>query len=77
MPNSPGKGDAEVVALAAIMAEFTLPAGLHGSGRRRYAAAMGLYRRGQLSEELLEIYRTLAMDDQADPVAERERCGLG
>ncbi len=55
------------------LTEFRLPAGLPGSGRRRYAAAMSLYLRGAISEEVLETYRALAMDDRADPTEELRR----
>jgi hypothetical protein len=56
--------------------EFRLPAGLPGSGLRRYAAAMSLHLRGAISEEVLETYRALAMDDRADPAEELRRLGL-
>lgn len=56
-----------------VLREVRLPAGLPGSGRRRYAAAMSLYLRGAISEEVLETYRALAMDDHADPTEELRR----
>jgi hypothetical protein len=52
------------------------PPGEPGSGRLRYAAAMGLWRAGALPEPVLEVYRTLALDDRADPEAELARHGL-
>jgi hypothetical protein len=59
-----------------VLEEFLLPAGLPGSGRRRYAAAMGLHLRGAISEEVLEVYRALALDDHADPAVELRRIAL-
>ncbi len=38
-----------------------------GSGTIRYAAAMYFYQHGELSSKALEIYRTLAKDDNSDP----------
>ena len=38
-----------------------------GAGKMRYAAAMYFYQRGQLSDTVLEIYRSLAKDDQCIP----------
>ena len=43
--------------------------GREGSGRIRYAAAMYFYQQGQLTAELLEIYRRCCKDDHEDPVS--------
>ena len=45
------------------------PLGLPRSGRQRYAAAMGLYRDGHISEAVLEVYRICSPLDGQDPVA--------
>ena len=42
--------------------------GLPGSGAARYGAAMSLYQRGEMSAELLEIYRRCCNLDDEDPV---------
>lgn len=39
-----------------------------GSARRRYAAAMTLYNAGQISAEVLEVYRSCASLDGQDPL---------
>lgn len=57
-------------------AELALPAGIPGSGRRRYAAAMWFHLHSDLPEAALEVYRALALDDGADPLAELARLGL-
>jgi len=56
--------------------ELRLPPGLAGGGRRRYAAAMWLHGDGAMPEDALELYRTLALDDRADPDLELCRAGL-
>jgi len=43
------------------------PLGNHHSGRVRYAAAMHLYHRGMISEELLEDFRICAKRDDEYP----------
>ena len=43
------------------------PLGGHHSGRVRYAAAMHLYHRGMISEELLEGFRICAKRDDEYP----------
>ena len=48
-------------------AALATPVGLPGSGRVRYAAAMHLYYRGELSPDALEVYRVLALIDGEDP----------
>jgi hypothetical protein len=60
---------------ARIRSEFLLPAGMPGTGRRRYAAAMWLHVQGMLDEEALEVYRALAMDDRACASQELRRIG--
>lgn len=42
--------------------------GLPGSGVARYGAAMYFYQRGEMSAELLEIYRCCCKLDNEDPV---------
>ncbi len=56
--------------------ELRLPQWVPGGGRRRYAAAMWLHRAGEMSDDILELYRTLALDDRAEPVIELRRAGL-
>ena len=43
------------------------PLGQPGSGRVRYGAAMALYQAGQISAEVLEVYRVAAAHDGRDP----------
>jgi len=45
------------------------PAGEDWSGRTRYAAAMSFYLRGEMSAEILEIYRICSRIDAEDPLA--------
>jgi hypothetical protein len=52
------------------------PLGVKGSGRVRYGAAMALWRDGQISAEVLEVYRVAAAHDARDPVAELAIRGL-
>jgi hypothetical protein len=40
-----------------------------GSGRARYAVAMGLFQSGQIGPEVLEAYRVAAGDDATHPAA--------
>jgi hypothetical protein len=50
------------------------PLGQPGSGRVRYGAAMELWRLGQISAEVLEVYRVVSAHDGRDPMdALRER----
>ncbi len=42
--------------------------GLPGSGAVRYGAAMYFYQRGDMSAELLEIYRCCCKLDNEDPL---------
>jgi hypothetical protein len=44
------------------------PAGEEWSGRARYAAAMYFYKAGQMSAEVLEIYRICSRLDNEDAV---------
>lgn len=44
------------------------PAGEEWSGRARYAAAMYFYRAGEMSAEVLEIYRICSRIDHEDAV---------
>ena len=44
------------------------PAGEEWSGRARYAAAMYFYRKGEMSAEVLEIYRICSRIDGEDAV---------
>lgn len=44
------------------------PAGEEWSGRARYAAAMFFYKSGEMSAEVLEIYRICSRLDQEDAV---------
>lgn len=44
------------------------PAGEEWSGRARYAAAMHFYRKGEMSAEVLEIYRICSRIDHEDAV---------
>lgn len=50
------------------------PIGVSGSGKTRYAAAMYFYKQGEISSELLEIYRRCCKWDNEDPrkLAEHE-----
>ncbi len=45
------------------------PLGRPWSGRTRYAAAMHLYQKGELSAEVLEVYRACSRLDSEDPLA--------
>lgn len=44
------------------------PAGEEWSGRARYAAAMYFYRQGEMSADVLEIYRICSRLDNEDAV---------
>ena len=52
------------------------PPGQPGSGRVRYGAAMELWRQGQISAEVLEVYRVAAAHDSRDPLAALRDAGL-
>jgi hypothetical protein len=45
------------------LALLNTPGGTKASGLVRYAAAMYFFQRGKISEQDLEIYRSLAKDD--------------
>jgi Dimethlysulfonioproprionate lyase len=45
------------------------PLGEPGSGRVRYGAAMALYRDGQISADVLEVYRVASAHDGTDPLS--------
>ena len=50
------------------MVLVTAPSGPVGSARARYAAAMALYQSGQLSAEVLEVYRGCVPLDADNPL---------
>ena len=52
------------------------PLGEPGSGRVRYGAAMALWRDGQISAEVLEIYRVASAHDRRDPISVLKELGL-
>lgn len=43
------------------------PLGENWSGRTRYAAAMFFYQRGEMTSEVLEVYRLCSRLDHQDP----------
>ena len=47
-----------------------------GSGRVRYGAAMELYAQGQISAEVLEVYRIASAHDGRDPAVMLREMGL-
>jgi len=53
------------------------PLGEPWSGRTRYAAAMFLYKRGEMDAETLEVYRICARLDNADPLPIIRDRGMG
>jgi len=53
------------------------PLGEEWSGRTRYAAAMYLYRKGEMSADVLEVYRTCSRLDAEDPLAIVRERGIG
>jgi hypothetical protein len=54
----------------------TLP-GIAWSGRTRYAAATFFYHRGEMSAEVLEIYRICSRLDAEDPLDVLRRWEIG
>ena len=64
------------MATALHKALFDVPVGQAGSGRLRYAKAMSLYQSGQMSPELLEVYRVCCKFDSEDPVEVAEQGGV-
>lgn len=63
--------------LAENWALIKTPLGEEWSGRARYAAAMFFYKRGDLSAEVLEVYRICARLDREDPLAIVRDRGVG
>jgi len=53
----------------AALAALVTPCGIAGSGRVRYGAAMYFNRKGELSDQALEVYRILSPRDGEDPAA--------
>jgi len=53
------------------------PLGEPWSGRTRYAAAMYLYKRGQMNAETLEVYRLCSRLDHQDPLSIIRDRGVG
>ncbi|KQS97778.1 MULTISPECIES: hypothetical protein [unclassified Rhizobium] len=53
------------------------PLGIEWSGRTRYAAATFFYHRGEMSAEVLEVYRICSRIDAEDPVDVLERWQVG
>lgn len=53
------------------------PLGEDWSGRTRYGAAVHLYNRGQMSPEVLEVYRICSRLDAEDPLAVLRDRGIG
>lgn len=53
------------------------PPGTPWSGRARYAAAMYFYFAGEISADILEVYRTCARLDGEDPLRVVEARGIG
>ena len=49
-------------------ADLTSRPGAPGSGARRYAAAMYFFNRGEMTAEMLEIYRCCSKFDHEDPI---------
>ncbi len=55
----------------------TTPLGEPWSGRTRYAAAMYFYKRGEMSAEVLEVYRLCSRLDAEDPLEIMEDRAVG
>lgn len=53
------------------------PLGEHWSGRTRYAAAMYFYKRGEMTAEVLEVYRLCSRLDNEDPLPIVRDRGVG
>ena len=53
------------------------PLGEDWSGRARYAAAMYFYQHGEMSAEVLEVYRISARLDHQDPLSIVRERGIG
>jgi len=52
------------------------PVGAPGSGYMRYTAAMYFHKRGEISLELLEVYRRCCKFDQEDPMEVARHDGI-
>lgn len=63
--------------LANAWDDIRTPPGEVWSGRRRYAAAMTLYRHGLMDAETLEIYRICSRLDNEDPLSVMRRWHVG
>ena len=59
------------------MSNLSLPLGAKGSGRARYAAAMEMYAKGQISPAVLEVYRVASARDGQDPTPMLAEIGVG
>lgn len=55
----------------------TAPLGEHWSGRARYGAAMYFYKRGEMSADVLEVYRVCSRLDAEDPLDVIRDRGIG
>ncbi len=53
------------------------PTGVAWSGRARYAAAMYFYQKGEMSAEVLEVYRICSRLDSEDPLSVLRRWNIG
>jgi hypothetical protein len=53
------------------------PPGIEWSGRTRYAAATFLYHQGEMSAEVLEVYRICSRLDAEDPLDVLQRWKIG
>ncbi|WP_438753015.1 hypothetical protein [Pararhizobium sp. O133] len=56
---------------------ITTPPGTEWSGRTRYAAATFFYLRGEMSAEVLEVYRICSRIDAEDPLDVLRRWQIG
>ncbi|MDI7863148.1 hypothetical protein MRS76_14405 [Rhizobiaceae bacterium n13] len=53
------------------------PTGIDWSGRTRYAAAMVFYQHGEISAEVLEVYRICSRLDNENPLDVLKRWRVG
>ena len=53
------------------------PTGGEWSGRARYAAAMYFYQKGEMSAEVLEVYRICSRLDSEDPLSVLRHWNIG
>lgn len=53
------------------------PVGIDWSGRTRYAAAMYFHQKGEMSAEVLEVYRICSRLDTEDPLSVLRRWNIG